>query len=384
MAFLNSCFCASTVSKSTKSLPLSTDSSFTQNNLFKTSVRYDGVTIVSNYSARPKISIPELSESKIHIWKTSKSPDADHNFDRFAYSNFNKPSTEIDNLIAPSSDFSIRIRRFRKKQKVLGFGGALTDAVVINLQSLKESGLDQEVFDAYFGETSAEYSIVRTPIASCDFSVRKYTYLDTRNDFDLKTFALQPEDDPRIEFLKKVKLAQKNVEFMASSWSPPIWMKSNEKFTGKSKLKGSPGDKYHKTWAKYLVRFLQEYHKRGVNFSYMTTQNEPTNGGVIPANWQSLGWSAGHMRDWLKTDFGPEFKNSAFWASVKMIMLDDVKIWLPFRADTVLAEPDNDDLIKGVGLHWYMNYVPDIPLFPAICNILNIFASYLYKNLSYY
>lgn len=38
------------------------------------------------------------------------------------------------------------------------------------------------------------YSVVRVPMASCDFSTRLYTYADTPGDYDLKSFALAPED----------------------------------------------------------------------------------------------------------------------------------------------------------------------------------------------
>lgn len=38
------------------------------------------------------------------------------------------------------------------------------------------------------------YSLGRVPIASTDFSVREYSYLDTPNDFDLSTFGLAKED----------------------------------------------------------------------------------------------------------------------------------------------------------------------------------------------
>lgn len=39
-----------------------------------------------------------------------------------------------------------------------------------------------------------EYTIGRVPIASADFSTRKYSYDDVANDFDLEHFALADED----------------------------------------------------------------------------------------------------------------------------------------------------------------------------------------------
>lgn len=38
------------------------------------------------------------------------------------------------------------------------------------------------------------YTVVRVPMASCDFSTRLYTYADTPGDYDLANFTLAPED----------------------------------------------------------------------------------------------------------------------------------------------------------------------------------------------
>lgn len=38
------------------------------------------------------------------------------------------------------------------------------------------------------------YTVVRVPMASCDFSSRLYTYADTPGDYDLANFTLAPED----------------------------------------------------------------------------------------------------------------------------------------------------------------------------------------------
>lgn len=38
------------------------------------------------------------------------------------------------------------------------------------------------------------YTVVRVPMASCDFSTRMYTYADSPGDYDLDHFKLAPED----------------------------------------------------------------------------------------------------------------------------------------------------------------------------------------------
>ena len=46
--------------------------------------------------------------------------------------------------------------------------------------------------------TGIEYNIIRVPMASCDFSIRTYTYDDTHDDFQLHNFSL-PEEDIKLK-----------------------------------------------------------------------------------------------------------------------------------------------------------------------------------------
>merc|ERR1712170_274511 len=112
-------------------------------------------------------------------------------------------------------------------------------------------------------------------------------------------------------------------------------MKNNNSFKGRGRLLGAPGDRYHKTWAKYLIRFLDEYDQLGIQFDYMTIQNEPTNGFAIPAFWNSLGFSAAHMRDFVAKDLAPEVIASRHFKNTKLLMLDDIRLWLPNRPNTI-------------------------------------------------
>ncbi|PIO53360.1 hypothetical protein TELCIR_25307, partial [Teladorsagia circumcincta] len=76
---------------------------------------------------------------------------------------------------------------------IIGFGGAFTDAVGINLRSLSED-TQRNLLASYFARNGIEYNLARVPIASTDFSAREYSYADTANDFEMKKFALAEED----------------------------------------------------------------------------------------------------------------------------------------------------------------------------------------------
>ncbi len=57
------------------------------------------------------------------------------------------------------------------------------------------------------------------------------------------------------------------------------------------KLIGNAGEPYHKAWAMYFKKFLDEYKSRGIDIWAITTQNEPT----AKVRWQSMSW----VRLWL-------------------------------------------------------------------------------------
>lgn len=50
-------------------------------------------------------------------------------------------------------------------------------------------------------------------------------------------------------------MSKRPLLLFASPWTAPAWMKSNGDVRGKGTLKGKAGDKYHKTWANYFIKY---------------------------------------------------------------------------------------------------------------------------------
>ncbi|XP_014166229.1 lysosomal acid glucosylceramidase-like [Geospiza fortis] len=162
-----------------------------------------------------------------------------------------------------------------------GFGGSLSDAAAMNSLKLSQPAQDN-LLRSYFSESGIEYNLVRVPMACSDFSVRPYSYDDVPNDYELKHFRLVDEDvEMKIPLLRRaLAMSKRPLLLFASPWTAPAWMKSNGDVRGKGTLKGKAGDKYHKTWANYFIKFLDEYAKRNVTFWAVTAQNE-TLAGVL-------------------------------------------------------------------------------------------------------
>ncbi|KAG8431733.1 hypothetical protein GDO86_020238, partial [Hymenochirus boettgeri] len=245
-----------------------------------------------------------------------------------------------------------------------GFGGAVTDSASLNILSLSQE-TQQNLLKSYFSEEGIGYNILRVPMASCDFSTRIYTYLDTAGDFKMESFSLQVEDTKlKIPLIQKAKdLSPRPISLFASPWTSPPWMKTNEKITGKGTLKGKPGDKYHKTWADYFIRFLDEYAKYNVTFWAVTVENEPTAGMISDYPFQSLGFTPEHMRDFIASDLGPAFANSSH-KHVKILILDDNRLLLPYWAKVILSDLQAARYVHGIAVHWYLDSLvpPDVTL----------------------
>ncbi|XP_075747631.1 lysosomal acid glucosylceramidase isoform X1 [Rhipicephalus microplus] len=247
----------------------------------------------------------------------------------------------------------------RKYQKVFGFGGAFTDAAGINIKSLP-ANMQDDIIKSYYAKQGLAYTIGRIPLASCDFSTRKYTYDDSPGDLELKNFTLAPEDfNLKIPYIKAaMSVSSEPIWFFGSAWSSPSWMKTSNTLEGRGTLKGKPGGPYYKAWAKYYVRFVQEYERHGIPIWGLTTQNEPTAGFVPGYRWQALGFTPKTQRDFVKLDLGPALAEAGYGAEkLQVMILDDNRIGLPLWADVVLGDPEAAKFVHGVAVHWYLDWL---------------------------
>lgn len=72
-------------------------------------------------------------------------------------------------------------------QTIVGFGGAITDAVAATLERMSDARA-QEVIDAYFGPKGIGYNRIRTHLDSCDFSTEPYAAVSDPNDTARRLF----------------------------------------------------------------------------------------------------------------------------------------------------------------------------------------------------
>ena len=88
------------------------------------------------------------------------------------------------------------------------------------------------------------------------------------------------------------------------------------------------------------------------------------------------------QRDFIKKDLGPTLQAAGF-GDIKLMILDDQRLFLPAWADIVLKDADAAKYVSGIAYHWYWNKVspaqlldltrrkhPDIFLLPSEATIM--------------
>ncbi|NXB82122.1 GLCM Glucosylceramidase, partial [Donacobius atricapilla] len=263
------------------------------------------------------------------------------------------------------ADVVLTLDTTQRFQRVKGFGGSITDAAAINILSLPERAQDH-LLRSYFSEEGLEYNLIRLPMASCDFSLHAYTYDDVPYDYELTHFSLRDEDTKlkasggrEQDRVEASAMSKRPLSLYASPWTSPTWLKTSESYVGKGTLKGQAGDRYHKTWANYFVRFLDEYAKHNVTFWAVTAENEPTAGLINNYPFQCLGFTAEQQRDFIAQDLGPALANSSH-RHVQLIILDDNRLHLPHWARVVLEDEKAARYVHGIGIHWYLDFIGPI------------------------
>ncbi|MCB4799821.1 glycoside hydrolase family 30 protein [Neotamlana laminarinivorans] len=261
-------------------------------------------------------------------------------------------------------------------QEYYGFGASFTESSAWNLATIPVE-LRKEVLSKLFSPTDgAGFSLTRTHINSSDYSNNHYTYIDDGDETlsafsineDLKGFSGEENDQvrgvelvtPEYDLIPMIKEAQDisgaNFKIIASPWSPPSWMKTNET---SEMTNGFLKPEYYSVWAKYLSKYISEYKKQGINIWALTPQNEPLHSH--DARWDSNGFTAEQGRDFLRYYLGPQLVEDTHVnlenlnEGLRILIYDHNKSTMNDYVNTIYNDPEAAKYVWGTAFHWYAN-----------------------------
>lgn len=232
-------------------------------------------------------------------------------------------------------------------QEIEGFGGAFTEAAALTFYRLPPER-QAEILKAYFDPaTGLGYTLCRTHINSCDFSLGNYAYDEVDGDIELRHFSIARDRRALIPLIRAAQeAAGRPIRLLASPWSPPAWMKTNGDMCHGGKLK----PEYRATWATYYERYIREYEREGIPIWGVTVQNEP----LATQTWESCIYTAEEERNFVRDHLGPALAEAGLGA-VRLLIWDHNRDLMVERARSVLADPDAAKYVWGIGFHWYVH-----------------------------
>lgn len=181
-------------------------------------------------------------------------------------------------------------------QRFSGLGAAMTDSsawlIYDQLSPADRLALLQALFGAAglpnpLGAPPIHLNFLRVAIgASGAMTVgAPYSYDDMppgRSDPNLAGFSIAHDLAYMLPTLQQALAVNPGLEILASPWSPPGWMKSNDSLDNIG-ANGRLLSSAHGPLARYIVKFIQAYQSNGVPIDAITPENEPSSGQVSTA-----------------------------------------------------------------------------------------------------
>ena len=238
-------------------------------------------------------------------------------------------------------------------QTITGFGGAFTESSAYLLNKLSKENR-AKILEAYFGSDGANYSLTRTHMNSCDFSLTQYSYAPIEGDMMLEHFTVQEDMDDLIPMIKDAMAISKDgFKIFASPWTAPPWMKDNREWVGGKLL-----PEYYDTWALFFSKYLDAYKVEGIDIWGFTVENEPHGNGN---NWESMHFSPEEMTYFVQHHLGPKLE--ADGKGDKIILgYDQNRAGLKEWVDVMFKDEASSKYFDGTAIHWYestYDYFPE-------------------------
>lgn len=269
-------------------------------------------------------------------------------------------TSESGNKLTPVKQTSgggqtaIIVNPLQRFQTITGIGGSFTEASAYLLNKISKDNRDR-ILKAYFSEEGSNYSLTRTHINSCDFSLRNYAYAMVSGDKNLAHFSIDEDKNDLIPVIREaLRFSKDGFKIIASPWTAPPWMKDNNDWRGGKLL-----PEYRQTWALYFSKYIDAYKKEGINIWGVTVENEPLGNDK---NWESMHFTPEEMRDFVRDYLGPQFRKDGL-SHIPILGYDqnrgdELEKW----ARIMFEDKEAAAYFGGTAVHWYAS---TYEVFPA-------------------
>ena len=238
----------------------------------------------------------------------------------------------------------IKINASQEFQTITGFGGAFTESSAYLLNQISKENRDR-ILRAYFAKDGARYSLTRTHMNSCDFSLNNYSYTPVVGDIELKHFSVDQDREDLIPMIKDaMAISEDGFRLFASPWTAAPWMKDNNSWVGGKLL-----PEYYNTWALFFSKYVDAYKAEGIDIWGFTVENEPHGNGE---NWESMHYSPEEMTHFVQHFLGPKLEADGK-GDLVILGYDQNREGIREWVDVMYNDEASSKYFDGTAVHWY-------------------------------
>ncbi len=275
-----------------------------------------------------------------------------------------------------ASGVVINVQPEAVKQTIDGIGTSFTESSAFVLAHL-DPEKRKEVMNRIYSAEGANFSLTRTHIGACDFTVEgKYSYAETAGDTALTHFTIDRDKEgfdketypgvkessydllPMIQeaMAIKGKQADTTLHIIGSAWTAPAWMKDIEAYyqsmSAENNWHGTGGSlkpEYVSTYSDYILKYMEAYKAEGVDIWGLTPVNEPHGNN---GQWESMNFTPESQNEFIKKNLGPGLAGSEF-SDTKLLIFDQNRDGIEEWTDVIFADRETAEHVYGIAVHWY-------------------------------
>lgn len=231
-----------------------------------------------------------------------------------------------------------------RRQRITGFGGAFTDSAGYVFSIMPEP-LQEQFLQDYFSPEGLGYTLGRTSIDSCDFSLSCYASCNEPQNPLLAGLDTSRAGQYVLPMIQRAQATLgRSISMMLTPWSPPAFMKTNHSRVGGGELK----EEYYGMWAEYICQFLKAYQAAGVNVCMLSSQNEPK----AVQRWDSCILSGKQEQVFIRDHLYPALQRHGL-TEVALLIWDHNKERAFDRAYETICDGEMEKIVSGIAVHWY-------------------------------
>ncbi|HZR43064.1 MAG TPA: discoidin domain-containing protein [Ktedonobacteraceae bacterium] len=297
------------------------------------------VSILTHFgSTRTSLAAP-FDRNMVNVWLTTA--DLRTHLDQQGNTQFSTgDSSEI---------IKITVDDTKVYQSIDGFGASLTDGsawlISQKMSQQQRNDLMVKLFDPVRG---IGLDFLRQPMGASDLTTPtsgEYTYDDVpagQTDSNLTHFSIAHDQAYIIPLLQQALKINPHLKIMATPWSPPAWMKSNDSLEG-----GTLNTSAYAAYAQYFVKYIQAYQAQSIPIYAVTVQNEPL---YQPTGYPGMSLPADQEATFIGQYLAPAFAQNHI--STKILGYDHN--WdQPSYPTTLLSNQTANAALAGTAWHCY-------------------------------